>query len=578
MEYKHLGRPCRNFCIFAALFVNDPLDSRLKLVMTSFVAYGTGTVIFVDVLTGEGESIELPGDEGAWALLDSGDGRLLIGTCGGFGYLHCLDLQSRKWSVPLRDEKETYIWNLAMGPDGMVYGGTYPGCRVLRYDPAAHTLVNLGCASDDGNNLYSRRVFAGIPGKILINCGYSRSHIAELDISSGTFRPVFEKGWQIEEITREYIRINTGKEFVYYDPLNYTELEKREFGNDTRNKPIKAKMLASAGEGSIAGVRGQEYFYSKSSQAEPVFKRIPTQPPATGILTLAMDSGGGLWGSSALGQTIFRYDVADGEYWNSTDVCDSGGEVYGICCIGDRIFMSAYCNGDHIVYAPSKRWDRAENRNPMVLESLAPNLVRPSAKSTVGPDGAFWTGWMAKYGTYGGGLSRVDADTLRLTSWYDPIPGQALGAIAADTHYVYFTTYGYANGLETKVEPFNLGIWEPGKGLVKKIEFPRGKVPRSLCISGRNLLVAGGSEARLFDRSTLEAVGSLQLSGDCAYAASVDEENVVLFLQKEAVLINSQNNAVKGTLDLPGRVNTAVSDGHGTLCFAAGSDLYALKL
>jgi hypothetical protein len=57
--------------------------------------------------------------------------KLLIGTCGTYEYLHCLDLATREWAEPLRDEKESYIWNLCVGSDGLVYGGTYPGCVLL---------------------------------------------------------------------------------------------------------------------------------------------------------------------------------------------------------------------------------------------------------------------------------------------------------------------------------------------------------------------------------------------------------------------------------------------------------------
>jgi Gluconolactonase len=127
MIYKYLNDPCRNFCILASMALVDPVDGYEKFVLSSFVDGGTGILVFIDRITGEGEVVALPGDEGAWALLNVNNEKLLVGTCGLYGYRHKLDLKTRTWAEPLRDESETYIWNLVMGSDGRVYGGTWPG-------------------------------------------------------------------------------------------------------------------------------------------------------------------------------------------------------------------------------------------------------------------------------------------------------------------------------------------------------------------------------------------------------------------------------------------------------------------
>ena len=151
-----MAQPCRNFCILGQVAVKDPADGREKLVLSNFSAGETGSLIFVDPETGEGEQIPLPGDSGAWALLPLEDGRLLVGTCEEHGYLHSLRMADRTWEPPLRLEGETYIWNLVLGSDGMVYGGTYPGCLLVRYDPVGRTLESAGRMSGDPGNLYCR--------------------------------------------------------------------------------------------------------------------------------------------------------------------------------------------------------------------------------------------------------------------------------------------------------------------------------------------------------------------------------------------------------------------------------------
>lgn len=63
--YKYINGPCRNFCILASTTLIDLVDGHVKIVLSSFVDSGTGLLVFIDRITGEGKSISLPGDEGA---------------------------------------------------------------------------------------------------------------------------------------------------------------------------------------------------------------------------------------------------------------------------------------------------------------------------------------------------------------------------------------------------------------------------------------------------------------------------------------------------------------------------------
>ena len=146
MNSRFLGSSCRNFQILGIEKLTDPRDGREKVVLSNFAAGTAGNLILVDPETGEGESLPLPGDSGAWAVHNWHDQKLLVGTCGHFGYLHCLDLVTREWAEPLRDANESYIWNFCVGSDGLVYGGTYPGCVLLQYDPNSHRLAIAICS------------------------------------------------------------------------------------------------------------------------------------------------------------------------------------------------------------------------------------------------------------------------------------------------------------------------------------------------------------------------------------------------------------------------------------------------
>jgi hypothetical protein len=80
--YEYLEQPCRNFCFFKGILIQDPKDNKEKVVLSSFVAGGVGEVLIIDPESGEGETIKIPGDNGAWALFNYKNERLLVGTCG----------------------------------------------------------------------------------------------------------------------------------------------------------------------------------------------------------------------------------------------------------------------------------------------------------------------------------------------------------------------------------------------------------------------------------------------------------------------------------------------------------------
>lgn len=598
MNYKYLEKPCMNFCILVSTTITDPKDGREKILLSSFVSGGTGRLIFIDGQSGEGESVELPGDEGAWALLCLNNEKLLVGTCGLKGYLHCFDLKSRTWADPLRDEHESYIWNLTLGSDGMVYGGTWPGCVLLRYNPEKHTLENIGRISPNIGNQYSRQVYGSVPGRIFVNCGCEKPHVAVWDMETCTVKVFGKEGAAIKEVNRDFVCTVTGDELDFYDPIALesiagpvsashleflqingktpisTFLEKLAIPNEDRRLFGYNGSVLSFASGDIAGVMGQEYFILKEKDAKYDLKQIPVDAPPTQILTITSAPDGKIWGSSNFGQTIFSYDPKNSNMWNSPAVCSRGGEVYGMRYIKGKIFMTAYAGGDHIVYDPSKPWNQTDNINPVTLNQAGPDLIRPHGKSTVGPDGAFWTGWWAKYGVYGGGLSRVHTDTYEVNTWYDPIPEQEIESLAAGEKYLYFTTGGSGNGLAIKTGSFYLGVWEPAVGLIHKIQFPEGTVLGCVEVIGNYVIVCTNEELQIFDCNTMELCSSIKVPDTCTCIVKYDEEKAAAFCGDKMFIIKPGTGTASLAAELPGIVKTAVINSDGELYFTQGPCLY----
>ncbi|MCC9075119.1 hypothetical protein FKZ61_003195 [Litorilinea aerophila] len=583
MSYQRVSQPCRNFNILGSTTVQDPRDRREKVVLSNFAAGATGNLILVDPESGQGESLPLPGDEGAWAVLNWQNERLLVGTCPRFGYLHSLDLRTRTWAEPLRDEHETYIWNLCQGSDGLIYGGTYPGCVLLRYDPAAHRLENLGRMSDNPDNLYSRMVYA-IPGHILVTCGMAEMHLALWEIATGKVRRFGRPGAQVRAITDRFLCTESEGELAFYHLENLAPM-----AGDASLLPAESpppyggtRHRIPLADGRIFAVRGQEYYVMAPGEVRPQLRPIPTPRPPTRIMTLVADEQGRLWGSSSFGQTIFCYNPTSGETWNSQVVCDQGGEVYGMAWRNGRLFLSAYAGGDHVVYDPGRPWNQVDNENPRTLprEPAGPEplLIRPEARSVIGPDGHFWTGWMARYGVYGGGLTRVDTATLAVTAWVDPVPGQAVVGLAADERFLYFTTGGEGNGLPPKTEPFHFVVWDPQGEIVWQHTFPAGRRPREVAAAGGRVWVAVDRELWGFDPARWAWEAVYPRAAACHHLlATPDGQRLLIFDEEGLWSLDVASGAQRQVSQLPGPVRAATFTPDGTLYFAHGPALYRLR-
>jgi hypothetical protein len=576
--YEAVAEPCRNFCILGVTSLIDPKDGREKLVLSNFAAGSTGNLVFIDVESGEGESVPLPGDSGAWALLMVGD-RLLVGTCPKFGYLHSLDLRTRTWAKPLRVDNELYIWNLTLGSDGMVYGGTYPGCVLVRYDPARHELVSLGRVSDNPKNMYSRRVYGGAPGYVIVTGGFDTPFLKAWHIETGECRDFGEPDAAVREATDEFVCTEKDGKLRFYDPKTFEPIE----DDGTLAGKLTVNEMTVDGrhfsgvrlkDGRLAGVNGQQYFIADRSGALSL-RPIPTPAPPTHIHSVVAAPDGKLWGASGFGQTIFSYDPKTGTYWNSMKVCNAGGEVYGMAFVGEELYLTAYAGGDHIVYRPADPWDQWNNVNPRTLRPVGPDLIRPLGRSVIGPDGGIWTGWSANYGVYGGGLSRIDPATKEVAVWRDPVPGQQVVSVTADDRYVYFTTNGGGNGLAMKDEPCHFAVWDCSGEIRHLHRFGRDeKVGRTLAAGGR-VFVRVNDALAVFDRDELAFAFSISLGQGCTCLLRYDDTTVYAFCETDLFRIDVAAGTAERVGTLPGAATSATVAPDGSVYFNThGTTLY----
>ncbi|GBG11453.1 hypothetical protein PAT3040_06272 [Paenibacillus agaridevorans] len=582
-DYSFVQQPCKNFNILASTDIIDPIDGKQKWVLSNFAAGGVGNLIFIDTATEEAEAVPLPGDSGAWGLVNWNNEKLIVGTCPEHAYLHCFDLATRTWAEPLQPIGEKYFWELVVGSDGMIYGGTWPGCALIRYDPVRHKLEHLGRVSEQEKNQYSRYLSGDLPGYIFIAYGFEQSGMKVFDIASGTLQEFGLPGFRVKEINDQAIVLASEDQLAFYHKdtfdriIDDSALRDQLVVQEILLPNGKLNRVIPLGGGKLAGIRGQDYFILDHPDQVPMLKRIPTTAPPTAIHSLIKDENGLLWGCSAFGQTIFTYNPSTKASWNSSSVCDAGGEVYGMQMINGRLFMSSYIGGDHIVYDPRETWDQLNNRNPMSLLPVRPAYIRPEGGSVIGPDGGFWTGWSAKYGTYGGALTKVDPVSLEVEQWAEPVPGQQIAGLAADGHYLYFTTNGGASGLPTKMESCCFGVWSPKEHLVYLHRFEEeGQTGSAILAAGEYVFVGVGSKICVFHPVLMKFVNELQIREASSCMVKLNDRAIAVFSGNLLLIVNTSDFFIEKSILLPGKVRTAAVIEKRELYFAVGASLYCL--
>lgn len=499
MELQFLGEPCRNFCFLGSIAVKDNGNGgKEKIVFSSYAAGKTGILLLIEPDTGEGETVQLPADAGAWALALQDENTLLVGTCSEYGFLHVFDIPSRKFTASYRTDSETYIWNLVKASDGRVYGGTYNGCVLVCYDHDKKGLTNLGRLSDDPGNLYSRTVYPDDKkdGNIIISCGYSSPCCVIYNIYSRKI--IASLPGSFTGITPD--RIKAGNKV--YSRTDFTEAAD---SDGVFISPLPAQTLS---DGTLFSAEGQEYALTINGLKEYHDFRVP--PPPTGILAFAADDDGILWGGSGFGQTIFRFDPASGEFLNTKTVCTSGGEVYGMCAADGKVYCTSYAGGDTTVYDPLLPWDQRGNKNPVTASSCgSAGLIRPTGFSTIGPDGRLWTGWQSSYGTRGGGITRFDRISFEQKIWCNIVSEQCVDSLSAGDAYLYFTTGNSANGLQSGTDPIHLACIDTECNVLRDIIYPEGEVPhKPVFFSGSVYVPVTGNSPRVdVFGGTLEKTG-----------------------------------------------------------------------
>ena len=620
VNVEYLGDPCRGYAFMSGEYMSlDPKDGHEKYVMGTSSAHSQNArIVLFDPVTLKSEDIEIPSDIGIWAMLYLPDyERLVVGTSGYYGYLHCLDMRARKWLPSLRLEWETYIWNLTRGGDGKVYGGSYPGGVLMCYDPEQHTLVSEGKAGSNPNNMYARLVQTLPNGNILVSVGVNEHETYLFDVKTRKMRQVFQQKEYADAVAEGVIRTsisNVGR--FYYDADTLELLEGPLSDSDTPTNPRVARHVQNRKpyaryeellpypqecnfrtlkDGRVIGCFKQQIVIIEGEKV--TFHDIDTEPPEMLIHSLAVADDGVVWFGAGFGNMVGYYDPKTGENWNSRPITRADGEVYGIVPLDGKVYFTAYVGGDHVVYDPKAPWDQFNNSNPKSLRSVeSDKLQRPEAGSVLGPDGNIWTGWCSVYGVYGGGISRIDVQTGEVDAWFGLVPEQSIGHIAASDRYVYAVSHWMNSGLPYRFdEAFWLLRLDTDGNVVWREQFREKQMLGCMAVlNGRLYLTMRDrpddtAKIIVYDEQTMEkleekvmhslnGLGRYETEGTSIYALlPCCEDKLAMFVGKEIRLLDAETLEVLQTAKLPGAAGACAIGKDNTIYFSIDEKLYRIR-
>jgi outer membrane protein assembly factor BamB len=619
-QIETLGQPCRAKQVLAGRVVTERRDGHEWFVLTNDNETHGAELLFIDFQKDTGQMFPAPAGAGSWALNEVQGDRLVVGTFYD-GMFMVFDLKQRKFVKTISFPGESYIWNLAVGSDGRVYGGTYPGGKLGALNLDTYTVEDCGAPAPP--NQYLRNVSATPEGLILCSFGMQKPDNLLYDPATKQFSPLPKQleGASLGVTWNGFFLVGAqvyrGREFQIVDPPPFPvpPADKGSWYVDTYLTTPETlflhqgnavyryargdaaltlladidlrggRLLAGDRQGDLLGVRGQDYFVIKPGDKTLRLRPIPVEGRGRPTLFLKADDQGRLWGGPHFGQTLFYCNLRSRKVVNTGVICDAGGEVYDVTFLDGKVYAASYAGGDITCYDPRARWNQWDHQNPKPLATVGPDYIRPTGGILTGADGKLYSGWMAKYGTYGGAVAITDPTSGKTERIENPLGEQAISGLAVDGHLAYIGTSLEANGLPGKTGE------SPGFGVLdlttRKVLFTQrfegaGGV-RSVVFDAATKRVAMvvGDRLHVFDAARSEFVTDLPADLPRVTSSSLvaPGNGTLLYGNEKTVLaLDLRDSKITPVGTLPAKVTNIAADRKGAVYVSCDADLYRLRV
>ncbi len=338
---------------------------------------------------------------------------------------------------PIDPSGATFPTGITEAADGSLWIGSYPGARLVRYDPATGQFTRYGRVDPTEEYLYPQ---AGDDGSLAALVRVIRPHLVVINPATGEHQEV---GPAIDDSTdktkflklmkgvdrRLYVESHAGKFRV--DGMNLTPVDELPApmpgihwaGIHRYQAPLvmpggwTAQLLD---DNDVGAGTPRDLLLTNTDPTVPSRRlRLDWVGGGSNLHVMDIGPGGDLYGSSYMPNQLFRARLpakADGEATleNLGKHTFAMGEAYSLATVDGKVYLASYPEARLSVYDPAKplHFGTGPNDNPRDLGRLDGVSYRPNALVAT-PDGRVWMGSAPDYGLVGGTLA-----------WYEPKTGQ----------------------------------------------------------------------------------------------------------------------------------------------------------
>jgi len=442
--------------------------------------------------------------EGSWDIVQSSDGWLYIaGPSGGRFARHKPGTQLiQDLGKPI--STENYLFALAAGINGEIFGASYPGCRVFRYHPD-DGFSDVGNGPIKTGESYARSlVYHHGSDKLFVGIG-AHSYLVELDPRTGSKQEILPPAYQgvngfvydlkiISDLNggdRLLGVLNElGKTFVY-------NLDTKVFENEiSRSVTVKSAIKSLSDQKIYFNIGDQDFYHYSITKTCPrqtkigetgrvlalkwlnqnellsfnvsgELKKINVNTQAVTTYTLSVPqtpirlqvvkSGpdGRIWTGGYLAGNNAAYDPS----LNVTTPYKGLGQSEGIFNQGNKLYFGIYTRARFYEYDTTEPWSLTA-QNPKFI-GQATNQDRPFAGINIDSLNRMYFGTVPNYGVLGGTLVEYDAVNGTMNQYPQVITNHSIVTLEYKSGFVYGGTSVWGGlGISPVDNSAKLFVWD----------------------------------------------------------------------------------------------------------------------
>ncbi|MDX9976096.1 MAG: hypothetical protein RBU21_24170 [FCB group bacterium] len=520
--FEELGVPIRKAGLMGFIVGPGPTEGSERLYFNFRQDGGKLFLVAVDPDTGEAQQFKSPLGTGAWGFIVGPDNRIYLGTHEGIDPAdsgRILVFDPKQPEKQIQDvgrpaESESYLWMFTNGPDGKIYGCTYPTAKLVSYDPKTNQMADLGVMDPDQK--YSRSICTGPDGRIYLGIGFGKANVIAYNPKTGEHKSVLPDEYR-KAPEQTVASVYTGEDGnIYATAIKMTVLNgDPENGELTRPESVTLRVTGDTMEevapdtpgitqrrpekrlkdGRVIGTATLDGDYTLTLPDGTVQKKhFDYAGDGAGLFMIANGPLGRVYGSSAMPCQIFSFEPATGKSENPGNPTEVDGEVYSMLDHHGLLYVCAYPGSFLAKWDPSKPWNygATPESNPRGFGRLGPGHLRPRAMIH-GPGESIYIGSYPEYGRHGGALGVWDPATDRLVENYHPlITNQSIVTLVYDpqTNLIFGGSSTAGGGGTNPVEPeAKFFVFDPAKKALKSADtpFPGMQNLRSMALVGRRI-------------------------------------------------------------------------------------------